>query len=195
MHIVSSFSAQFQLEIKMPKLGWTRLGKFSARARSTRKIPARTHHYQSPFFWSLLFRRRSRVQHNAFQGHRRPANQSVSIFDRCLLKKNMYHFPKKAIAGRAGSEVPGLIWHQKMTLMLSVAWSPALFFVIASTELGALLTVTPWARATSNVKKPQTEMCELYMRLDLRFLLNKTENFLVSVIHLFLRFTIVQNKF
>ena len=45
------------------------------------------------------------VQHNAFQGHRRPANQSVSIFDRCLLKKNMYHFPKKAIAGRAGSEV------------------------------------------------------------------------------------------
>ena len=27
-----------------------------------------------------------------------------------------------------------------MTLMLSVAWSPALFFVIASTELGALLT-------------------------------------------------------
>ena len=29
------------------------------------------------------------------------ANQSVSIFDRCLLKKNMYHFPKKSIVGRA----------------------------------------------------------------------------------------------
>ena len=46
MHIVSSFSARFQLEIKMPQLGSTRLGKFSARARSSRKIPARTHHYQ-----------------------------------------------------------------------------------------------------------------------------------------------------
>ena len=43
MHIVSSFSARFQLEIKMPQLGSTRLGKFSARARSSRKIPARTH--------------------------------------------------------------------------------------------------------------------------------------------------------
>ena len=57
------------------------------------------------------------------------------------------------------------------------------------------MNATPWARATSNVKKPQTEMCELYMKLDLRFLLNKTEKFLVSVTHLFLRFTIVQNKF
>jgi len=46
MHIVSSFSARFQLEIKMPQLGSTRLGKFSARARSSRKIPARTHHYK-----------------------------------------------------------------------------------------------------------------------------------------------------
>ena len=45
MHIVSSFSARFQLEIKMPQLGSTRLGKFSARARSSRKIQARTHHY------------------------------------------------------------------------------------------------------------------------------------------------------
>ena len=40
MHIVSSFSAWYQLEIKMP-----RLDNFSARARSSQKIPARTHHY------------------------------------------------------------------------------------------------------------------------------------------------------
>ena len=32
-------------------------------------------------------------------------------------------------------------------------------------------------------------------KLDLRFLQNKTETFLVSVTHLILRFTIVQNKF
>ena len=32
-------------------------------------------------------------------------------------------------------------------------------------------------------------------KLDLRFLQNKTETFLVSVTHLILRFTILQNKF
>ena len=32
-------------------------------------------------------------------------------------------------------------------------------------------------------------------KLDLRFLQNKTETFLVSVTHLILRFAIVQNKF
>ena len=32
-------------------------------------------------------------------------------------------------------------------------------------------------------------------KLDLRFLLDKTETFLVSVTHLILRFAIVQNKF
>ena len=32
-------------------------------------------------------------------------------------------------------------------------------------------------------------------KLDLRFLQNKTESFLVSVTHLILRFTVVQNKF
>ena len=32
-------------------------------------------------------------------------------------------------------------------------------------------------------------------KLDLRFLLNKTETFLLSVAHLILRFAIVQNRF
>ena len=54
---------------------------------------------------------------------------------------------------------------------------------------------TPWARATNNVKKPLSQVCESCRKLDLRFLQNKTESFLVSVPHLILRFTIVQNKF
>ena len=45
--LICILSAHFQLEIKMPQLGSTRLGKFSARARSSRKIPARTHLYKS----------------------------------------------------------------------------------------------------------------------------------------------------
>ena len=54
---------------------------------------------------------------------------------------------------------------------------------------------TPWARATNNVKKPQNQMCESFRKLDLRFLQNKTETFLVSVTHLILKFAVVQNKF
>ena len=54
---------------------------------------------------------------------------------------------------------------------------------------------TPWARASNNVKKPQSQMCESYRKLDVRFLYNETETFLVSVAHLILRFAIVQNKF
>ena len=38
-------------------------------------------------------------------------------------------------------------------------------------------------------------MCKSCRKLDLRFLLNKTETFLASVTHLILRFAIVQNKF
>ena len=38
-------------------------------------------------------------------------------------------------------------------------------------------------------------MCESCRKLDLRFFLNKTETFYVSVTHLILRFAIVQNKF
>ena len=56
-------------------------------------------------------------------------------------------------------------------------------------------TATPWARATNNVKKPQSQMCESCRKLDLRFLSNKTETFYVSVTHLILRLAIVQNKF
>ena len=55
--------------------------------------------------------------------------------------------------------------------------------------------VAPWARATNNVKKPQSQMCESFGKLDLRFLSNKTENFYLSVSHLILRLAIVQNKF
>ena len=51
----------------------------------------------------------------------------------------------------------------------------------------------PWARSTKNVKKPQS--VGHVEKLDLRFLLNETETFLVSVTHLILRFTIEQNKF
>ena len=54
--------------------------------------------------------------------------------------------------------------------------------------------VAPWARAT-NVKKPQSQMCESFGKLDLRFLSNKTETFFVSVTRLNLKFDIVQNKF
>ena len=50
---------------------------------------------------------------------------------------------------------------------------------------------TPWARATKNVKKAVSHV----EKLDLRFLLNKPETFLVSVTHLILMFTIVHNKF
>ena len=35
----------FSSKIKVPQLGLTRLGTFTARARSSRKIPAQTHHY------------------------------------------------------------------------------------------------------------------------------------------------------
>ena len=38
-------------------------------------------------------------------------------------------------------------------------------------------------------------MCQSCRKLDLRFLLNKSETFLVSVTYLFARFAIVQNKF
>ena len=38
----------FSSKIKVSQLGSTRLGTFTARARSSRKIPARTHHYHVP---------------------------------------------------------------------------------------------------------------------------------------------------
>ena len=38
-------------------------------------------------------------------------------------------------------------------------------------------------------------MCESFRKLDLRFLQNKTETFLVSVTYLILRFAVVQKKF
>ena len=53
----------------------------------------------------------------------------------------------------------------------------------------------PWAKATNNVKKPQSQICESCRKPDLRFLENKTELFYVSVRHLILRLAIVQNKF
>ena len=56
-------------------------------------------------------------------------------------------------------------------------------------------TGAPWARETNNVKKPQSQMCESCRKLDLRFLLYKTETYLVSVTYLILRFPVAQNKF
>ena len=52
-----------------------------------------------------------------------------------------------------------------------------------------------WARASNNVKKPQSQICASCKKLDLRFFENKTESFLVSVTHFILRFAIVQNRF
>ena len=40
------FQLGFSSEIKVPQLGLTPLGSFTAGARSSRKIPARTHLYQ-----------------------------------------------------------------------------------------------------------------------------------------------------
>ena len=34
----------------------------------------------------------------------------------------------------------------------------------------------PWARATKNVKKPQSRMCESCRKLDLRFFVNQSRN-------------------
>ena len=50
----------------------------------------------------------------------------------------------------------------------------------------------PWARATNDIKKPQSESCK---KLDFRVLYNKTETFHVSVTHFILMLAIVQNKF
>ena len=54
---------------------------------------------------------------------------------------------------------------------------------------------TPWARATKNVKKPQSQKCESYRKAWFKVLKIKTETFLASVPYLILRFAIVQNKF
>ena len=56
-------------------------------------------------------------------------------------------------------------------------------------------TATPWARATNNVKKPQSQMCESCRKLDLRFLSNKTETSYVSVTHLILRLLLYKISF
>ena len=42
------FQLGFSSEIKVPQLGSARLGTFIARLGSSRKIPARAHHYQVP---------------------------------------------------------------------------------------------------------------------------------------------------
>ena len=43
--LVKNCQLGFSSKIKVPQLGLTRLGTFTARARSSRKIPARTHLY------------------------------------------------------------------------------------------------------------------------------------------------------
>ena len=43
--LVKNCQLGFSSKIKVPQLGLTRLGTFVARARSSRKIPARTHLY------------------------------------------------------------------------------------------------------------------------------------------------------
>ena len=35
---------------------------------------------------------------------------------------------------------------------------------------GAVGSGAPWARATNNAKKPQSQMCQSFRKLDLRFL-------------------------
>ena len=51
----------------------------------------------------------------------------------------------------------------------------------------------PWAWATKNVKKLRVKCVSHEEKLDLRFLYNKTEIFLVSITPFILRFAIVQN--
>ena len=51
---------------------------------------------------------------------------------------------------------------------------------------------TPWARATKNVKKPQSQCESNLEKLDLKFLQNKTEIF--SVTHLIQLYKISFNK-
>ena len=97
MHIVSSFSAWFQLEIKIPKLGSTRLGKFSARARSSREIPARTHHYSKNNFLGKMFstnmiffysyRQKNKSQCRSMQTIQWPV--CYTVFQR---RKNLTHY-------------------------------------------------------------------------------------------------------
>ena len=54
---------------------------------------------------------------------------------------------------------------------------------------------TQWARATKNVKKPQSQMGESCRKAWFKIFVKQNRIFLVSDTHLILRFFIVQNKF
>ena len=53
LYIKEKIQLVFSSKIKVPQLGSARLGTFIARARSSRKIPARTHHYYLPTLISV----------------------------------------------------------------------------------------------------------------------------------------------
>ena len=67
--------------------------------------------------------------------------------------------------------------------------------VIKSAKKTISRDAAPWARSTKNVKNLRDKCVGHVEKLDLRFLQNKTQTFLVSATHLILRFTIYKKSF
>ena len=78
------------------------------------------------------------------------------------------HF-KKRFRGEKKSRIK--VWSKQCHKLEKKTWVSKLCGTpVPENTAKALANAAPWARATNNVKKPQSQMCESCRKLDLRFL-------------------------